>query len=70
MSDTGKGIPESEQASVFKRFYREETVHEIDGIGLGLYIAREIITKQGGYIKVASKMNEGSAFSVFLPKKY
>jgi len=69
VSDSGKGIPESEQASIFKRFYREKTVHEIDGIGIGLYIAREIITKQGGYIKIVSEVGKGSTFSVFLPKK-
>lgn len=67
--DTGKGIPESEHGAIFKRFYREETVHEIDGIGIGLYLAREIITMQGGYIKVTSSVSNGSKFSVFLPQK-
>ncbi|MEW9097038.1 MAG: HAMP domain-containing sensor histidine kinase [Clostridiaceae bacterium] len=69
VKDTGKGIPESEQAAIFKRFYREETVHEIDGIGIGLYITREVITKQGGYIRVISAVDKGTTFSVFLPKK-
>lgn len=68
IEDTGRGIPEREQAAIFKRFYREESVHEIDGIGLGLYMAREIITKQGGYIKVISEIGKGTTFSVFLPK--
>lgn len=68
IADTGKGIPEKEQAAIFKRFYREDTVHDIDGIGIGLYLAREIVTMQGGYIKVASTVGAGSAFSVFLPK--
>ena len=67
--DTGKGIPEKEQTAVFKRFYREDTVHDIDGIGIGLYLAREIITMQGGYIKVVSTVGAGSTFSIFLPKK-
>lgn len=67
--DTGKGIPEKEQAEIFKRFYREETVHDIEGIGIGLYLTREIVTKQGGYIKVQSAVGKGSVFSVFLPKK-
>ncbi len=65
--DTGKGIPESNQASVFRRFFREEEVHEQPGVGIGLYLAREIITRQGGYIKVSSKPGEGALFSVFLP---
>ncbi len=69
VSDTGRGIPECRQASIFKRFYREKDVHEIDGIGIGLYISREIITKQCGYIKVVSEINKGSTFSVFLPVK-
>lgn len=69
IKDTGPGIPEQQQGAVFKRFYRGEEVHETDGIGLGLYLAREIISLQGGYIKVASEPGKGSAFSVFLPYK-
>lgn len=69
IADTGKGIPEKEQAAIFKRFYREDTVHDIDGIGIGLYLARKIVTMQGGYIKVVSAVGAGSTFSVFLPKK-
>lgn len=69
VSDNGRGIPEREQAAIFKRFYREESVHEVDGIGIGLYLAREIITMQGGYIKVTSEVGKGSTFSVFLPQK-
>ena len=70
VSDTGKGIPESNQGAVFRRFYREEEVHGEPGIGIGLYLAREIVTKQGGYIKVTSKIGKGSTFSVFLPWRY
>lgn len=67
VTDTGKGISESNQASVFRRFYREEEVHDQPGVGIGLYLAREIITRQGGYIKVVSETGKGSTFSVFLP---
>ena len=70
VSDTGKGIPESNQAAVFRRFYREEEVYGEQGIGIGLYLAREIVTKQGGYIKVTSEVGKGSTFSVFLPWRY
>ena len=67
VTDTGKGIPESRQAAIFRRFYREEAVHDQPGVGIGLYLAREIVTRQGGYIKVASEVGRGSTFSVFLP---
>ena len=69
ITDTGKGIAENRHGTIFKRFYREEEVHDIDGIGIGLYLAREIITMQGGYIKVISTVGKGSTFSVFLPHK-
>ena len=67
VADTGKGISESNQASIFRRFYREEEVHDEPGVGIGLYLAREIISRQGGYIKVSSEIGKGSIFSVFLP---
>ena len=69
VTDTGKGISESNQAAIFRRFYREEEVHEQQGVGIGLYLAREIVTRQGGYIKVASEPGQGSAFSIMLPVK-
>ena len=69
VADTGKGIPESRQAAVFRRFYREEEVHDQPGVGIGLYLAREIITQQGGYMKVTSELGRGSTFSVFLPRR-
>ena len=69
VADTGKGIPESRQAAVFRRFYREEEVHNQPGVGIGLYLAREIISRQGGYIKVTSEVGRGSTFSVFLPRR-
>lgn len=69
VTDTGRGIPEREQAAIFKRFYREEAVHDVDGIGIGLYLAREIITMQGSYIMVTSDVGRGSTFSVFLPRE-
>lgn len=67
ITDTGKGIPEKLHGTIFKRFYREKEVHDIEGIGIGLYLAREIITMQGGYIKVASEVGKGSTFSIYLP---
>ena len=67
VTDTGKGISESNQAAICRRFYREEEVHDQQGVGIGLYLAREIVTRQGGYIKVISEPGQGSAFSIMLP---
>jgi len=67
ITDSGKGIAENRQGMIFKRFYREEEVHDVEGIGIGLYLSREIITMQDGYIKVTSMPGHGSTFSVFLP---
>lgn len=67
ISDDGIGIDEENINEIFKRFYREGRVHKVDGIGLGLFIAREIVTQHGGYIKVSSKADEGSTFSIYLP---
>lgn len=69
IADTGRGIPESAQGAIFKRFYREPEVHNIEGIGIGLYLAREIISRQGGSIKVASVAGKGATFTVFLPNE-
>lgn len=67
VSDSGIGIGEEHINDIFKRFYREEKVHQIEGVGIGLYLTREIITKQGGYIKVESKEEVGTRFSLYLP---
>lgn len=68
ISDTGPGIPENEQAKIFTRFYRSKAVQKQEGVGIGLYLARQIISGEGGYIKVSSIPGKGSTFSVFLPK--
>lgn len=67
ISDSGVGIPEEEQAKIFGRFYRGKQSVGTDGVGIGLYLTREIINKQNGYMKVSSDEN-GSTFSMFLPK--
>ncbi len=68
IADTGIGISESEQPKIFARFYRAKDVQEDEGVGIGLYLARQIISSEGGYIKVTSAPGKGSTFSVFLPK--
>ena len=67
ISDNGIGIPEEEQAKIFGRFYRGKQSTGVDGVGIGLYLTRDIVNKQNGYIKVASDEN-GSTFSLFLKK--
>ena len=69
VSDTGIGIEEMEQPKIFSRFYRSENVREDEGVGIGLYLAREIISSEGGYIKLTSELRKGSTFSVFLPRQ-
>ena len=68
VTDTGPGIPEDEQGRIFERFYRSPAVRDAQGVGLGLYLAREIAAANGGYIKVTSRPGNGSTFSLFLPK--
>lgn len=67
ISDNGIGIPEEEQPRIFGRFYRGKQAAGIDGVGLGLYLTRDIVSKQYGYIKVLSD-NGGSTFSIFFKK--
>ena len=67
VQDTGIGVAEEEQACIFTRFYRSSEVSEQNGVGIGLYLAREIIKAQDGYIKVESEQGMGSDFSIFLP---
>ncbi len=67
VEDNGRGIPEEESAKIFTRFYRSAESASQEGVGVGLYLAREILRREGGYIKVHSKPGEGSVFSLFLP---
>ncbi|WP_404988597.1 sensor histidine kinase [Clostridium culturomicium] len=69
IEDNGIGIAEEEQNKIFSRFYRSQQVQNIEGIGIGLFLTRKILSAQGGYMKVASKVGTGSTFSVFLPKE-
>ncbi len=67
--DFGMGIRETDTARIFQRFYRAENVHEKDGVGIGLYLAREIIRRENGYIKVRSKVGKGSEFILYLQRR-
>lgn len=69
VADTGIGICEEDFPKVFSRFYRSPEVSDQEGVGIGLYLAREIVASEGGYIKVKSEKTKGSIFSIFLPMK-
>lgn len=69
ISDNGIGIKEEEQGKIFTRFYRSGIVHKEQGTGIGLYIAREVMAAQNGYIKVTSEEGKGSTFSLFFLKR-
>lgn len=68
VTDTGKGMEEGDLPQIFSRFYRSAASSETEGVGIGLYLAREIVQKCGGYIQVSSKPGDGSVFSVYLSK--
>lgn len=68
VTDTGAGIPEAKQARIFGRFYRSAGNYQEQGVGIGLYLTRQIAEKQGGYVKVESVPGTGSTFSLFLPR--
>ena len=69
VEDTGEGIPEEDISRIFGRFYRGKNGREKEGLGIGLFLAREIVSLEGGYIKVKSEPGKGSVFSVFLPRE-
>jgi signal transduction histidine kinase len=64
--DHGPGVPPAYQNQLFDRFFRVPGA-EVSGAGLGLAIAREIVTAHGGAIGVNSKLGEGSEFYFDLP---
>ncbi len=67
--DTGPGIAEAEQAKIFGRFYRASGAWQTEGVGIGLYLTRQIAEKQGGYVKVDSMPGMGSTFSLYIPRE-
>ena len=66
ITDKGQGIGEEEIPRIFGRFYRGEDAHLEEGIGIGLYLSRQIIEAQSGYITVRSQLGKGSEFQVYL----
>ncbi|MFL5357097.1 sensor histidine kinase [Archangium sp.] len=67
VKDEGVGLREEDRARIFERFERAISASEVSGLGLGLYITREIAQAHGGDISVESRLGEGSTFIVTLP---
>lgn len=68
VADNGPGIPKKDRARVFDKFYVVADSRRLSGVGLGLYIARQMIELHGGRIWVESRLGEGSTFCFALPK--
>lgn len=64
--DEGRGIREEGIPKIFGRFYRAEEVSQEEGVGIGLYLTREILRKENGYVKVKSQPEKGSEFLLYL----
>ena len=67
VKDRGIGLTAHQKQQLFTRFYRAEDTQNISGLGLGLYLTKQIIDRHGGVIKVESKYGKGSQFSFTLP---
>ena len=67
--DEGQGISEEDATKIFGRFFRGNEVQQEDGVGIGLYLTREILSKEDGYIKVISnETRKGGEFILYLRK--
>lgn len=66
--DQGIGIREEEQGMVFERFYRSKDVSSEPGFGIGLYLVREVLAKQGGYVKIKSEIGKGTTVQLYLSR--
>ncbi|MGN1377781.1 MAG: sensor histidine kinase [Dorea sp.] len=68
VKDYGNGIKEEDLTKIFGRFYRAQENRQEEGVGIGLYLAREILKKENGYIRVKSRPKEGAEFILYLPR--
>ena len=67
VTDVGPGIPDDDLGRIFERFERAAPLRHFGGLGLGLYVAREIVNAQGGTISARNLPHRGSCFTVRLP---
>lgn len=68
VKDFGIGIKEEERGLVFGRFYHSEDVKDLPGFGIGLYLVREIISGEGGYVKIKENPEGGTIVQVYLSR--
>ncbi|HEX8277910.1 MAG TPA: PAS domain-containing sensor histidine kinase [Segetibacter sp.] len=68
VKDYGQGIAEDKVPHVFERYYRADNTTKIEGLGLGLYLSKQIIDTHNGRVWVKSRENEGSTFYFSIPK--
>lgn len=69
VKDQGMGVAKEDQDRIFDRFERAVPVKNFGGLGLGLYVSREIVRRHGGRISVESRPGEGASFTVELPER-
>ena len=67
VQDHGKGIAPEDMAKIFDRFERAASGNHIGGLGLGLFIVREIVEAHRGHVRATSRVGEGSEFVIELP---
>jgi signal transduction histidine kinase len=67
--DTGIGVPPEEQDKIWARLYRADKSRSQRGLGLGLSLVKAVVQAHGGKVGVSSKVNEGSEFSVRMPRE-
>lgn len=69
VKDDGVGIDKVEQPYIFEKFYRiqKDNIHDTKGLGLGLYIVKQIVSKHKGEVTVLSELSKGAAFRISLP---
>ncbi|MEJ7682495.1 MAG: ATP-binding protein [Segetibacter sp.] len=68
VKDNGIGISEEDQQHLFERFFRAKNASNIQGTGLGLHIVEKYLELMNGRIEMKSKLNEGSAFTIYIPQ--
>lgn len=69
ITDQGIGIPEADQKQLFEPFYRAQNATEIKGTGLGLVIVKQSVEAQQGKINIKTAENQGTTFTITLPRR-